>query len=82
MQSCTTLTPPHELDFLSNFWSLAFHALSETLHHQIELNPLTGIFGIVQDLDLPKTMLNFLTCLISSPMNYLISKELAGTEVQ
>ena len=45
---------------LSNFWSSVFYALSETLQHQIQLNPLTGIFGIAPDLDLPKAMLNFL----------------------
>ena len=45
---------------LSNFWSSVFRALSETLQHQIEPNPLTGIFGIAPDLDLPKAMLNFL----------------------
>lgn len=45
---------------LGNFWTLVFHALSDILHHRIEPNPLTGIFGIAPDLNLHKAMLNFL----------------------
>lgn len=41
-------------------WTSVFHSLSETVHHRIEPNPLTGIFGIAPDLDLPKPTLNFL----------------------
>ncbi len=44
---------------LDNFWISVFHAISEILHHRIEPNPLTAIFGIAPDLDLPKAMLNF-----------------------
>lgn len=41
---------------LDNFWTSVFHALSGILHHRMEPSPLSGVFGIAPDLNLPKAM--------------------------
>lgn len=45
---------------LNEFWISVFQTISEVLHHQIETNPFTAIFGIAPNLGLPKVKLKVL----------------------
>lgn len=52
---------------LLKVWTSVFQTISKILHRQIESNPLSAIFGITPDLDLPNVKLKVLA--FTSPLD-------------